>query len=593
MQNNLRKQSCLSLLHLFVASATTVGLFACFVSTAYPFSVGPLPGINCLGDFCSLATRLEQYEEVHQDITRQALRNVTFNSGVGSLGFSAHSLWEIQDGNVQTDKLSSSDHASHFDNAFLTQGSTRLTNGKRDVLRQLQQASTMTVPQAKALRKVFGSYLHTVQDFYAHSNYVNLLAPPLLQLGDTTLTSQPPFTFPCIPTVLSSPPPVVYDTLLSPTDGHQVLTSGYAYAAPLMQLGIAPPGQCAHGLVGNGIHKDWTGRADHDMARTQAIAATAQFAQAILGDSANNPDNVCMFMRGTKCDLFSGQYTISTIALPGAPTSLGFRNLAFNNKGDIVWNGYLYSGGHAVPFTIQGANLTSVTGVNGGNQINVGGINDEGEVAGTFCDTSLEVPLPRPIGTVDGCRIFTTTVGAILAAPIDIPTGVRQLQQYKVFLPASGTYMFLPWGMNNNGDIVGFYEAFPNAIDAGFVFVGTSSSSGTLTTFQNYVYPSGINDFGDSVGKTCLDATCRPFLRHAGGGGIPSGLPVGSEYAGINNAGVIVGNNRITGLGFLILGNEVFPLTQFGNNVEFLGINNGGQLLGYNGQSHFIATPVQ
>ena len=315
MQSKPRKQSSMSVL-LFVKSATTVGVFACMMSTAYPFSVGPLPGLNCGGlSPCSLAPILEQYEEVHQDITRQALRGVTFNSGGTSVGFSTNSLWEIQDANARTDYIQS-EHAFHFDNAFLTQGSTRLTFGKRFVLRQLQQTSTMTVPEATFLRKLFGGYLHTVQDFYAHSNYVNLLPPPPLQLGDTTLTSQPPFTFPCFPPTVISLRPPIFDTRLSPDAGHHVLTSGDAIN-PLPLGLINGLGHCTHGLLGNGIHKDWTGRADHDLARTQAVAATTQFVQAILDNPANIPNNVCMFMTNQPCLASAGIVNFDSVTVVG------------------------------------------------------------------------------------------------------------------------------------------------------------------------------------------------------------------------------------------------------------------------------------
>lgn len=297
-----------SLLQLCATKVLALCMVVCSMSTAYSFSVGPLPGLNCdpgapVPIPCDLATVLPQYQEVHQLITFDALTKVGFTPPSGPLvKFRLRALDEIEDGNALTD-YNQGNHSWHFDNAYLKQGGERLIKGKQSVLDKLRNPSTMTVTQAKDLRLVFGSYLHTLQDFYAHSNYTNLADPPGIQLGDSVPPTQPPSSFPCL--LLST-------TSLSGAGQRNLLTTGYAI--PPLDAADAPIGQCAHGLVQLGIHKDWNGRAGHTEAYESAVAASIRFADSIINDPSNNPNNVCMFMSGEPCQK-------STFTCPDAITT--------------------------------------------------------------------------------------------------------------------------------------------------------------------------------------------------------------------------------------------------------------------------------
>lgn len=299
-------QSKLSLLQIWATSTCAMGIVLCAVSSGHAFSVGTLPGLNCDTYVppvpCQLAPRLSQYEEVHQKITDDALRPVTFTPPSGaSVSFSPQALKDIRDGNAGTDYLQGV-HELHFDNAYLEQGARHVQAITELLHKDLSSPSTMSTARAKVIRERFGSILHTIQDFYAHSNYVNIL--PLnssQQFWDPpAVHTQPPFSNPCDRVLMSFSPLVgnIYDTPLDPLTGHQILTSGYADS---LVRGIAPLGQCAHGLLGNGIHKDWTGRDGHDVAKNVAILATTRFTQDIIKYSSNNPNNVCMVMTGKPC----------------------------------------------------------------------------------------------------------------------------------------------------------------------------------------------------------------------------------------------------------------------------------------------------
>jgi hypothetical protein len=252
---------------------------------------------------------------VHQQITLQALctsaipncpagSNFQYQGPAGPIAFTLDAITEIQDANAWVDGYQYN-HILHFD--ALTQdrasnadqglqlSSQRLIFGRAALVTQLRQPS-MTSAQAHQFRALFGTYLHTLQDFYAHTNFVNAFPNAAAHLGLSSVPNQVAGTNPCLPLLPLAYPSVPY------------VTAGWAQFLPYL---TAPLGQCAHGaptiliLLGlapaGGMHKDNPLRPFYQEAHDAAVLDTRNFADSILGDPGNIPDNVCMVMTGNPC----------------------------------------------------------------------------------------------------------------------------------------------------------------------------------------------------------------------------------------------------------------------------------------------------
>src|SRR5215831_12903822 len=107
----------------------------------------------------------------HLGITSEAL-NATQRTVAGeTLKFSDRAIKQIRDANKDTDCLSCQGHAEfHFDDEAFSTATARLTSLKASVISKI----TASNPDGAAARKDLGGALHTLQDFYAHSNHVEL-----------------------------------------------------------------------------------------------------------------------------------------------------------------------------------------------------------------------------------------------------------------------------------------------------------------------------------------------------------------------------------------------------------------------------------
>lgn len=282
-------------------------LLALFSNGAYAFSVGAVQGLNCGAIYqptCTYAAGLAFYETVHQNITEDALiqPSVAFTPpGGAQCKFKYKHRIQIEDANMETD-FDQSNHDKHFDNEQFSLGEKRLDDLEFKILGILEQKRVIDRWEAERARALFGGYLHTLQDFFAHSSWVNshpsIRDVPTFWVAGLNLT--PTFSYPCIDNI----DPITGETY--PWDPNFLatdnpLTTGYAGSFLSLLRGDAPYGKCAHGLVDNGIHKDWTGRDFHTAARAQAVYASAEAAKYIINYPDNNPDNVCMFMTDKPC----------------------------------------------------------------------------------------------------------------------------------------------------------------------------------------------------------------------------------------------------------------------------------------------------
>jgi hypothetical protein len=215
--------------------------------------------------------------ETHRDITKQALAMARYP-------FTASSILEVQNANQCIDtgptestpdqpcvpeaicaecQFSLAHH--HFDNESFLKGSQWIVGLRDQVVVEAGQGHYVQA------RKLLGFALHTLQDFYAHSNWVNLgntaIFASLLDLSNYrggSSPSNPPLSLPGVP---NGPGPCVFNDSAT-YSGQRVLTSGYFWVpAGALAVGsivnlitnvgsnggryfgmLPPSGKCAHGL---------------------------------------------------------------------------------------------------------------------------------------------------------------------------------------------------------------------------------------------------------------------------------------------------------------------------------------------------------
>jgi hypothetical protein len=191
-------------------------------------------------------------KEVHEAVSRQALSD---------MGFDASAAGAVVAGNLQTDKDEFTDPKAHFDDERFAAGSARLNAKLSAALDALDSCD------AGAAREQLGRALHAVQDFFAHSNWVENHAPsdPIDMLN------------------LKDPPPGL---VCDPKTHKGGLTSGY-YPDDKRPS----PDKCVHAE----LNKDDASRPYHELARLRALAETkamlALFDRAIAARfAAAGPD---------------------------------------------------------------------------------------------------------------------------------------------------------------------------------------------------------------------------------------------------------------------------------------------------------------
>ena len=218
---------------------------------------------------------------IHEDISEEALRATTTTvDGDRTITFTDDAIDDIRDANFYTDVGPGFFvGAYHFTEEFFTASSSRLVNLREEVIALI----TAPEPDGDEAREKLGTAFHTLQDFYAHSNWVERgMAGIYSALGQDVLANPSPAiaTCPGDPEVL-------------PADGGPILTT--AYYEGLLGCGpIRTPGKCYHGGPGgcDGINKDYPGRPFHFTARDRAVSASRNYLDQILTDprvASNDP----------------------------------------------------------------------------------------------------------------------------------------------------------------------------------------------------------------------------------------------------------------------------------------------------------------
>lgn len=208
----------------------------------------------------------------HNAITEDALTPITTTVEGEVLNFTDEAISKIAKWNARVDIFNFSTEAAHCDAESLMECSERIAEKRGKVIDYL----TQDTPNGTFARIELGRALHTLQDFYAHSNWVNL--------GKTTInTALPKGTL----TALGREQRTCEDDHGTLTEsGLTYETTGY-FSVTGNGHANTPTGKCSHGGDGaddHGINKDAPTRHHHNEARGLAIEASKQFVLSIINE---------------------------------------------------------------------------------------------------------------------------------------------------------------------------------------------------------------------------------------------------------------------------------------------------------------------
>lgn len=206
--------------------------------------------------------------DVHSEITKEALQK---------MNIAADALEDIQNSVALVDAPlwgEFSDATAHCDDEELPKCFRRVIDKRKHILNLLKTKA----PEGDRAREALGQALHTIQDFYSHSNWVHNPGPNKKSINTD-------FGF-NLPTKLPGNLPMCLEAGVR--EGNHVLTkyglteitTGY------FRIGGIPANKCNHGgLIYGGINKDQSNGKDDKLfseARRLAVLATRTFVVQIL-----------------------------------------------------------------------------------------------------------------------------------------------------------------------------------------------------------------------------------------------------------------------------------------------------------------------
>jgi hypothetical protein len=242
----------------------------------------------------------------HEDITREALSSsgatpltVTLSTGK-QLGFDAMVVEYVVNMDAMTDSLSWDEPYVHFDDETFVAGNTRLQQ-LRSQIGQDSLAGNYLAAQA-----LLGHAIHSVQDFYAHSTWIeqNPGRTDLAALGRPGTLATPSVGPTCTPNATQMLDGVSTGILLG--SGVPQLSTEYFSATQELKYTVVywsnafvqpGAGKCVHGrsdmnnnqTFGPGINKDSKLRDFFPEAYALAVNATQQFLTDIVADLKSSP----------------------------------------------------------------------------------------------------------------------------------------------------------------------------------------------------------------------------------------------------------------------------------------------------------------
>ncbi|XP_038548790.1 von Willebrand factor A domain-containing protein 7 isoform X2 [Micropterus salmoides] len=270
-----------------------------------------LPCMGFLPNFWSRVLTLSWDSRTHQYITEQAILNVTLETLRGGKKHQAshaeeqtrldRGFWravgEVVKSNAAMDFLSStrSDPVYHFDSEHV--------DSAIEMLRQFWAQTLLSVraKEYQSARHSLGQLFHSLQDFYSHSNwvemgqrfiYLHLLQPeePAIPVAkEDTPTCMECFSFTCRDNLLPR--------LTSTQQDSRLLTTGYFSTFP-----PKPQGKCSHGGIldssrymgaKGGINKDSTSPffSPHHYLHVEAATLATEATLSVLRDLRDTVGN--------------------------------------------------------------------------------------------------------------------------------------------------------------------------------------------------------------------------------------------------------------------------------------------------------------
>jgi hypothetical protein len=192
------------------------------------------------------------------------------------------------------------------------------------------------------------------------------------------------------------------------------------------------------------------------------------------------------------------------------------------------------------------------------------GVNDSGEIVGTYQDssgifhgyelsggrfTTLNVPFAGAEATyIEGLNNSGEMVGAWMDSATNTH-GLTVIGSTYISLDYPGADFTYAEGVNSQGEVVGYYINTTGGVAHGFLLSGGTYTSidfpGAYSTGSG-----GINDAGDIVGTYCTISQCGPGGDGVGqayvlSGGVFTTVAIPGEFdtwvSGINNKGTLVG----------------------------------------------------
>lgn len=237
---------------------------------------------------------------IHRAITHISATRVTATIGGATRTFSERAVQQLEDANEDVDDLGTAAYRRpdlHFTDEGLSASSNLIIQNKKAIIANL----TSTLPDGDAARKLLGETLHTIQDFYSHSNWVERRTGGINTSLGRSVMADPPASLKACPADMST----------VAIGGGGGTTSAYYRGITDCTIPATLPGKCSHGTwnksIGGvpvytaaciGINKDLdAGLASangvpmnplHGQARALAEAATQDFIQQIVDELRGN-----------------------------------------------------------------------------------------------------------------------------------------------------------------------------------------------------------------------------------------------------------------------------------------------------------------